>query len=211
MLQQKLIVGRYFDFTVPDSPRPTGDPGSFQPVDGQQCYLQESTGVFTKTSAVVDGPGEKEHRNFIWLPWVPGRITEVPLGKADVLTGPMSGCWLVTYSNSSGKQCVGHIGTKDNAQDPDTIAVKETWNSFAKANPGSVKGGFNPVRGLSPSSSIPAAKIRGAESIFIYGLVTTENNFYTMVTYRQTSITTAQRYRIYGLQTISSSNDLKNI
>jgi hypothetical protein len=67
----------------------SGAVGSFVMVPLQTCYLQESTGVLTKTSGVQAGAGPKARRNFRFLPWLPGRISEV-----DLVTSAASGASL---------------------------------------------------------------------------------------------------------------------
>src|SRR5437016_5586767 len=102
MLERKLIVNRLINLNLAHAVAPHYADGDFVRVPVQDCYLQQSTGVFTKTSGVRAGTGLKAHRNFKWLPWLPGAISEVALVGADVLTGPMSGCWLVTYRKPTG-------------------------------------------------------------------------------------------------------------
>ena len=47
-----------------------------------------------------------------WLAYVAGRTATMPLGGGDVLTGPMSGCRIATWTD--GGQKVAHVGTIDN-------------------------------------------------------------------------------------------------
>ena len=104
MFEQKLIVGRLINLPNAVVMPPNvvmGAVGAFVMTPLQTCYLQESTGVFTKTSTVAAGAGAKARRNFRFLPWLSGRISEVDLVTTDVLTGPMSGCWLATASMAS--------------------------------------------------------------------------------------------------------------
>mgnify|MGYP006200505391 CR=1 FL=1 len=79
MLEQKLIVNRYIDLTLANNAAPPYADGDFVTVPVQQCYLRESTGIFSKRSSVQQGRGPKAHRNFKWLPWLPGAISEVAL------------------------------------------------------------------------------------------------------------------------------------
>lgn len=79
--------------------------------------------------------------NFTWLDFIPGRITETPLTQ-DVLTGPMSGCWLTLYRRA-GQRYVGHVGTDSNSPLATTNA-KTKWNAFALKSYGDVMGGFRP-------------------------------------------------------------------
>jgi hypothetical protein len=199
MLEQKLIVDRVINFTIANSAPPPGPLGSFATMPVQSCYLQESTGVFTKTSLIQAGAGPKAHRNFNWLPWVPGRISEVALVGSDVLTGPMSGCWLVTYQKANGVPHAGHLGT-DVASQTNTDAVNTTWNNFAVANPGSVIGGFNPPRHW--NGPYPAARPGDSARPELFGLFTTNNQFYAMLVYHQTS--NLLKLRIAAIQQVPS-------
>src|SRR5262245_27070643 len=128
MLQQKLIIDRYIDLNLNVPAIPAFNQGDFVTVTTYDCYLQESTGVFKKSSGIQAGLGAKAHRNFRWLPWIPGAIAETPLAGVDVLTGPMSGCWLVTYRRG-GQTFAGHLGT-DVADPTGTAAVNNAWNAF---------------------------------------------------------------------------------
>jgi hypothetical protein len=167
----------------------------------QDCYLQESTGVFTKTSGIVAGTGPKAHRNFKWLPRVSGRISEVALVGSDVLTGPMSGCWLVTYRKPSGVPHAGHLGT-DVADPAGTAAVNNTWNNFALANPARVIGGFNPLRHW--VGGIPASTGGDQPNPRFFGLYTTNNQFHILVAYQQAA--QPAKLRIAGIQNVASSS-----
>ncbi len=200
MLEQKMIVNRYINLTLATPAMPTYTNGDFVSVPVQQCYLQESTGIFTKSSNVQAGIGVKAHRNFKWLPWLPGAISEVALVGSDVLTGPMSGCWLVTYRKPSGVPYAAHLGT-DVASIPRTTAVNAAWNALALANPVDIIGGFNPLRhwnGNFPNrkNSEPALAPK------IFGLYTISGDYYTIVAYQQTNPNT--KLRIAGIQKIQS-------
>jgi hypothetical protein len=53
-------------------------------------------------------------RPFRWLPYIPGKVTCMPLGGQDILTltGKMTGRWVVVFIlESTGQRFVGHIGT----------------------------------------------------------------------------------------------------
>lgn len=200
MLEQKLIVDRFIDLNIANKAPPAGPVGSFALMPVQDCYLQESSGIFTKTSSVQLAAGPKAHRNFKWLPWVPGRISEVALVGTDVLTGPMSGCWLVTYRKAAGVPHAGHLGT-DVADPVGTAAVNATWNNFAIANPANVIGGFNPLRHW--NGAIPASKGGDQPNPRIFGLFTTTNQYYVVVAYQQASQQT--KLRVAGIQQVASS------
>lgn len=198
MLERKLIVDRFINLTLPAvAVKPYAD-GEFVMVPLQQHYLTESTGIFTKTSGVQVGTGPKEHRNFIWLPWLSGGISVVALSIGDVLTGPMSGCWLVTYRKANGVPHVAHIGT-DIASAAKTKAVKDAWNAFANANQGDLIGGFNPLRQW--QGALPAQ--RGGEGAArMFGLVTTDGRYFAVMTYQQAAPAPNSLLRIAGIQQI---------
>lgn len=200
MIEQKLIVNRYFNLNIPVVTVPPYTDGDFVLVPVQQMYFQESTGVFTKTSSVQSGTGPKTHRNFKWLPWLPGAISEVALVGSDVLTGPMSGCWLVTYRKPSGVPHAAHLGTDISSQTK-TDAVNNAWNAFALAHPGDVIGGFNPLRHW--NGAIPAKKKGEPSAPRFFGLYTTAGQFYILVVYQQANPTTL--LRIAGLQLATSA------
>ncbi|MES2771720.1 MAG: hypothetical protein V4623_07030 [Pseudomonadota bacterium] len=201
MLEQKLIVNRLINLSLINKPVLPYTHGSFVTVATQNYHLCESTGFHTKSSLIQAGTHPKSHRNFRWLPWLPGAISETTLQEMDVLTGPMSGCWLVKYRNPNGVLCVGHLGT-DIANPLSTQAVNNTWNNFARSNPSAVVGGFNPLRhweGEFPvrRSNEPATHPK------IFGLFTTSNTYYVVVAYPQVNPITM--LRIAGVQQVKSS------
>lgn len=203
MFEQKLIVGRYINLpnaVVMPGGLVLGAVGSFQLVPLQTCNLQESTGVFTKTSVVQAGVGAKAHRSFRFLPWLSGRISEVDLVTTDVLTGPMSGCWLVSYRKPNGVPHAAHLGT-DVASPVGTAAVNATWNGHALANPGTVIGGFNPLRHWNPPLPVAKTDENGVPRFF--GLFTVAGQYYIIVTFQQLS--NASLLRIAGVQLTPSS------
>jgi hypothetical protein len=197
MLETKLIVGRFINLSIPQPPAPAYANGAFVTVPVQDCYLKESTGVFTKTSAVEQAVGPKLHRRFKWLPWLPGAISTVALVGTDVLTGPMGGCWLITYRKANGVPHAAHLGT-DVADATRSAAVKTAWNNFARANLGDVIGGFNPLRDW--VGSFPAQQGEDSREK-IFGLFTTTNDYYIIFTYQQGTTTLL---RIAGVQRVPS-------
>lgn len=214
MLEQKLIVGRYIDLTNPAIANIPHVAGNFvaQPPYPMTIDLSTTSGSFwkgTKKRTSDLNPGVnltvgKQHRNCQWLTWLPGAITNVPVGGVDVLTGPMSGCQLVLYNDLvTGALHAGHLGT-DVASPTNTTAVKTTWNAFATANPAQVIGGFNPANdwaGPYPTTRTGKKKDGGPAKIF--GLLTVNATYYSIFTYQQ-GVTSV--LRIAGVQQIASAN-----
>jgi hypothetical protein len=154
-----------------------------------------------KTSRIIEGAGRREHRNFQWLEYFPGAIAEVPLSGLDVLTGKMTGCWLVIYKKPPDKiVTVAHIGTEDSPTTEGTVAVKRTWNTFAGTYPIDVIAGFRPSNAWRDSIPPMTSGDIGAE---IYGLVTADKRLYSIFTYIQRG-SDLRLLRIAGIQEMQS-------
>ena len=210
MIQQKLVVGRYLNFAQPLQQPTAGAapaPFGFTPLQPMPLFIQESTGIFTKTSAVGAGAhATKGHRDFQWLEYRPGYITEVAL-TTDVLTGPMSGCPIVVFRRN-GAITVAHVGTVsstttlnhvEHEKDDANRAVLATWNNYAQANQGDMIGGFNPVRSL---AHVPPATGNDQSAPVVFGVVTTGFQFYSLVLYPQK--TDVKLKRIAALQVVNT-------
>jgi hypothetical protein len=228
VLEAKLIVGRFIDFTRPNwpggAPPAAQIPALFATQPQQLLNIAESTGVFTKTSSVTAGAHanvNKPWRTFNFLSWLPGSISEVQTGTHDVLTGPMSGCDLVLY-NRLGNRCAGHLGTDVSVTPGDTkdlanLSIKAVWNNFAQNAPAAdIIGGFNPFRQWNGAFPVGTGNDLGAP--IFYGLYTSANTFYAMVLFIQRSApgsTSAHPTlkRIAGLQLITSKTlaQLRNL
>jgi hypothetical protein len=179
-IESKLIVGRFLDFTMPTNAPPPIPEDKFINQNQINMTIRESTGVLQKQSSIVEGTGTKVHRNFQWLAWIPGAISAVQLAWGDVLTGPMSGCWVVVFKQK-GIEYVGHIGTSDVAAQ--TEAAKTAWRGFTSSNPQApFPTGFNPLRAWTG----PNPKLEpGDLAADIFGLVTKQPlEFYTVWTYK---------------------------
>jgi hypothetical protein len=185
-IESKLTVGKFINMTRPtvQTPRPNAN-GTFVTQTVTNMTIEESTGVLQKQSNIVEGTGTKVHRNFQWLAYFPGVISNVPL-SSDVLTGPMSGCWVVVYSQN-GIDSVGHIGTSEQGS-PQTAAVKATWHTFANTvGPSKLIGGFNPLNAWPKGTPFPATQSGDGEPD-VRGLVTKSNSpipeMYAVFTYK---------------------------
>jgi hypothetical protein len=132
-------------------------------------------------NAGANTQANKVHRNFKFLPWYEGDISETALDH-DVLTGPMSGCVLVTYRTAHGIMA-GHIGTVTVTENsPATINtnVKAVWNQFANAHPADVIGGFSPI-----SAPMHPPAIGDDIAGETWGLMTTTGQYYSVQIYIQ--------------------------
>jgi hypothetical protein len=202
MIETKLLIGRYIQFQRPtwrDLPSIAHVP-DFVTVNCPRQTLQESTprsrnpfsaAAAQRVSSVAQGTNpaaSKLHRNFKFLPWYQGDISETVLDQ-DVLTGPMSGCIIVRYRRN-GSLCVGHIGTVTVTDDiPESVNtnVKRRWTDFMtnEANPGDIYGGFNPTaRTVKVHPPAQAGDIAGET----WALVTTGGRYYSVQVYKQAGI-----------------------
>jgi hypothetical protein len=182
LLETKLLVGRYIKFPVPQSPALVLSPSGFQAVPKTVIYLHESTNrqIGNRISIINDQVGPKTHRQFNWLPWVPLSVTEVDVQGMDVLTGPMSGCLVALYYRE-GFRCIAHIGT-DIARPTQNQALKNSWNGFVNSSLTRIKA-FKP---FSATSSIPVQQ-PGDGAAEVFGLVASDDSFYSVFTYKSTS------------------------
>lgn len=204
MIQQKLAVGRYLNFITPAQQAPSVPlPAavSFLPLQQMLLNIGESTGILSKTSAVSAGVNAKAWRNFQWLQWKPGFISEVRM-TPDVLTGPMSGCDLVIYRRN-GFTCAGHLGTDVGAAAKNT-AVKNTWNQWAQTHAGDVIAGFNPFRAVM-NNIPPRTKHDQVSAPLFFGVMTSNNQLFTLILYPQTSNPNIKRIAdLVRVQTMST-------
>ena len=156
------------------------------------------TGQFNRQRVSGTGTGAvtKTHRNFVWLEWLGGLVSEVQPNGVDVLTGPMSGCWITSYLKN-GVRYVGHVGTVMAAADPLSVAARAAWNNFAHGLQMGAMSGFNPFNDW--NGGFPVAQ-PGDGAMKTFALVTAANTFHTVVTFSQANKPT--RIRIAGVQQI---------
>lgn len=197
-----LRINRSWERHGAVGPRPRGM--GFDPTPWQKLQIaKQRAGMHVQswsdrqvTSTVATGASTQANRNFVWLPVIDGDVTEVRPNGLDVLTGPMSGCWIVRYMRA-GVRYVGHVCTKNTAADPLTIAVKLAWNNYAAAAiPGNIDG-FNPFNDAWAAGAVPgSAPGEGARKYF--ALVTGADVFHTVIAYPLLAKPT--RMRIAGIQ-----------
>ena len=149
-----------------------------------------------RTSDVGVGHSPKVHRNFAWLEWLPGVVSEIRPNGVDILTGPMTGCWVTSYLRR-GIRYVGHVGTDMAPNTPNSLAAKAAWNNFATGAQIGAYTGFNPFNDPWINGPMPVQQA-GEANRKTFALVTAEGHFYTVIAYPQASRPT--RIRIAGIQ-----------
>lgn len=187
MIDEKLKAGRFIKFPVTLNYHKgvnaaKADYGTILNQAPIPLNIQESSGVFTKKSGVGAGTNDtKTYRNFQWLPYIPGVVNQVALGGVDLLTGPMSGCWIMIYTDGDMVK-VGHVGTANEWTTEESKKAKEGWNTWAAAHKDDVIGGFKP---FTSASAIPPRE-KGDEFAPMYlGGVNADMQCYSICGYAQ--------------------------
>jgi hypothetical protein len=153
-----------------------------------------------RTSQVVQTEhATKLNRNFRWLEWIGGMVSEVPLNGVDVLTGPMSGCWIMRYMRNH-VSCVGHVGTVMTPTDQLSIDARNAWNTFSANAPIASCTGFRPFNDWVNAFPVKQSNDDAAK---IFALVTAAGQFYSIFTYSVRN--QPQRLRIAGVQQCPNS------
>jgi hypothetical protein len=126
-----------------------------------------------------------------WLNYVHGRTAYIQAAGGDILTGFMSGCWIVVWTEG-GARHVGHIGTVDSAPktSPPNTTVKQAFRAkFTGGAPvGTNLTGFNPAGPWGLNEIINVCKEMDPVNFGQYtikakilALVTRNDHFYSML------------------------------
>ena len=190
---EKLIQGRFIDLDIKvlNVKPPALANAAIKPPHGSfvdstvlalslQQSVSEKTGIFShsKTSAFAPGVNAaKVHRNFHWLKWIPPYTAQIPLGGVDILTGPMSGCWVIPYrwpgTAATDPIHVGHLGTCGNKEWDD--GMKAGWNQFAANHPNALISGFQPNRAFANDLDVGPGEFTN-----IFALVTPDRRYHAV-------------------------------
>ena len=106
-----------------------------------------------------------------WCDFATGRTARKPLGGKDILTGPMSGCYITRFS-SGGGSFVGHVGTVG-VPAVDAL-VKRTFGATMPQD----ATGFNPFHAW--QNDMADVSRRHGKAIQFVALVTTSGEFYAI-------------------------------
>ncbi|GHC69372.1 hypothetical protein [Limoniibacter endophyticus] len=150
-------------------------------------------GSGSRTSAVLAGLDAKAHRNFVWLPYVPGKVSYIRACGMDVLSGDMTGCWIVRFL-LDGQPCVGHIGTYDMVTAPLSLKAKAAWKSAVASGRVRLISGFDPI------AHLPAAARCSNETQLVsyFALVERTGRFHTVAMARSLHSSSDDHWRVIG-------------
>lgn len=199
MIERKIHVGEFISFGD------IGDAGSADP--GQvtrgveERKINYSHGFKQTKREVEQGQFEadnKQHRNFIWLPWVKNSINYTESNGKDVLSGAFTGCIMVLYKYA-GVRRVGHISLPD---------AKDAWNALMADPQMEVLAGFKPHE----NNADGALDVVGDDSVLkIYGLITNDGRLYSITTFIQKIDKAYSRIASVALMQSMDLNVLRNL
>ncbi len=140
------------DGTIVASGHSPGPAMTYAGLDGEIVYGPMPgplAKIYAKTTPPTShGLNANQNVPYVWVDYVLGRTAYQQTAGIDVLTGFMSGCWIVTWTEG-GNRYVGHVGTVESAPKdaPPNSTVKNTFaNKFTGPAPAaSHLKGFNPA------------------------------------------------------------------
>ncbi|WP_270939139.1 hypothetical protein [Falsiroseomonas oryzae] len=88
--------------------------------------------------------------NYNWLPWLPGQVSVTAFTENGLITGPMSGCYIVVFKDPAAPATfpvmVAHIGTYNLPDSEQSIAAKTAWAGLkGKIGASNILYSFNPT------------------------------------------------------------------
>lgn len=179
------------DGSIIDNPH---RPASALVYDGLDGELYKIGGVNVTTLGFRMGM----RLNYSWLVYSHGRTTRISTPN-DVLTGPMSGCIIAVWTEQ-GRRYVGHVGTVESSEVINQ-KVKGTFGSMMPQN----TIGFNPAAAWNPSEIRSLmSKFKKLPAFRIMALVTTANQFYSVLMFKINGTTT--EWCVGGNKKVSSIN-----
>ena len=127
----KLVPNLLFTFDKQTANRPSSasqpanQPVDFCVVEDRRYNLKEAS-VAGAVSQLATGAHTETARNCRWLPWIPGKVSYIPLHDDVIVTGETSGCWLVVFA-MNGQRYLGHVGTLEDPWSSGTLSATNAW------------------------------------------------------------------------------------
>lgn len=183
---EKLIVGRYLKKIgsfEDQCQRPKKNlPEHFieaiaQPYSIAQSVSSGFLGVGRRTSEICNGKHPYEHRIFTWLPYIPGKVTYTREAGHAILTGKMSGCWIIRFQ-LNGVKYVAHIGTEESCNSFNTRQAYAAWYRAVSECGVTLTAAFNPIRSLNITQLVSLDKKLSKE---FYSVIDAQGRVYTLV------------------------------
>ena len=159
--------GKTRDGSIIDNPPRALSPLVYDGVDGEL----DSGG----TNVTTLGFSMRMNIPYNWLVYAHGHTTRLSTA-GDILTGPMSGCLITTWTDKGGR-FVGHVGTIES----DESVNKKVKTQFAAHMPPTTTG-FNPANAWDPGEiALKMGKFKKMPTPKIIALVTPGNEFHAIL------------------------------
>ncbi len=194
MLEEKLKVGSVVQLAKP------GWTGGVLAAGSMHAQTQT---MLTFGHAVGAGKLVGVNPSFRWLTYYKGSITTMAFDGLDIVTGDMSGCWLVAYS-VGGTARLAHVGT-DYMSAPNSTLVKRTWDFTAQQADHTMLAGFQPNAAW--DGHFPAAIKDWSVQGKVWGLVTAQLKLFSIYVFP--GVTSMTTFRVAGIQEVASASKHK--
>lgn len=168
-ISPKDATGGALDGSIIDNPLLIKNPMAYDGMDGELL----GSAIHARTAGLTRKGMTIPYR---WLAYAPGRTARCVLAGGDLLTGPMSGCLITTWTDN-GVQYAGHVGTIDGNGAVNRLVKRE----FAAAMYTQLQG-FNPAAAWTQGEIMQ--KVRSFKSpprSNVYALVTGPGVFYSIL------------------------------
>ena len=141
-IEKKMNKGERMDFpptTADSGPYSIGDSRKFTKRESNQ-FLEQKSGsrIRNVTPAHVD----KTNRNYIWLRYKIGEVSNMLTGGLDVLSGKFSGCYMIKFKLPGEGWRVGHVDTGEKGG----AAGVTAWNKLVTDHNPEIACGFKPFQ-----------------------------------------------------------------
>lgn len=197
----RFLKGVVLNWEMPQTEKKTGKKvyDFFEAEGGTETTMMYTGGGFHEALFDVGNPvsiasvvEKNTPISYQWLPYAQCRTSCVTVGDVDVLTGPMSGCPVLSWYDTNGNLNVGHVGTVDaglkdkNGNEYNALLYKETLKNLPDGCTG-----FNPFgvwRDVDFGSIMDELEKDKKKKYLMpqfLGLVTTENIYYSIMIFRE--------------------------
>jgi hypothetical protein len=165
--------------SIPQVVATPGGPDHFVRCTPREYKLGEPDPAHDDACLVEAGRHVQADRNFLFYPWIQGKISYVHVTHGQpypVVTGPMSGCWLVIFT-MGGQTCFGHIGTFMGKWTAESIQATNSWKVAVGTGKVTIVKAFKPIE---PTSMDTFGAMAGNQDFHTLGFnkVQVGPNFY---------------------------------
>lgn len=135
------LEGKYVRFRLPTPNNPGADGLVENQFDGPT--VAQTLSVFDTLDDAYKQDSQNPPWTFTFLIYIPGTVTTTALTQ-DVMTGPMSGCYLFKYTRQGAR--IAHVGTESSPSTSASVAAKTAWKALIARNDVTAITGADPFR-----------------------------------------------------------------